>query len=363
MGGEEKKTIDKNVSVIFCDDLIKTSISGVKEEKIEECLDKIIASNTNVTFGNVQYSKRDRRLYFYTDKEISIEAWKTPKSDNNSTMTLTIDVLEEIKRLLLLQEEQENENCISLYQRDDVISLDEVIKVVKLKSKQHEQMLEYYEGEIETLFRTDVEGIQRDVYSYISKYEDYNNSLRVSFKGHYDDDYSRIIFKKDEMGDMHAQKETESFIDVDKIMVGCGEMISRAYDALLPFKDFKTQSCDIKTLNSRFTVNISQYGIDIEYCTFRLSFLSYKEKCNYKCNSQNIINFIKGNEMEIAKKIFVRIEECPEWMHRELYEKRKNQLLKKKQVEEQKNNHECKTTKENQKKKKLGFSFWKKDKA
>ena len=51
-----------------------TSISNVGEFSLESCLKKIFESNPKVVFNTIQYSKSDKKVYFYTDKEISKKA-------------------------------------------------------------------------------------------------------------------------------------------------------------------------------------------------------------------------------------------------------------------------------------------------
>ena len=65
-----------------------TTISNVEEFMLDDCLRIIFESNPNVIFNTVQYSKNDKKVYFYTDKEIDIS--KYIKQGQN-TITFTSD--------------------------------------------------------------------------------------------------------------------------------------------------------------------------------------------------------------------------------------------------------------------------------
>ena len=55
------------------------------------------------------------------------------------------------------------------------------------------------------------------------------------------------------------------------------------------------------------------------------------KECFCYCNSHEILNVVCGQENEIFKKLFVRIDDCPYWSRESLYEIRKKQLDEEKQ--------------------------------
>ena len=57
--------------------------------------------------------------------------------------------------------------------------------------------------------------------------------------------------------------------------------------------------------------------------------VSYSDSDNryYDCNSNNVISVIRGKEDELLKKIFIRIDDCPEWSKEPLYIIRQKRLL------------------------------------
>ena len=296
----EEKEVEKK-PIVYCDELIKTSISGIKEENIDECIEKILSSNIGVSFDLIQYSKRDRRIYFYTDSIINIKAWEPPKSSPPRIIMSKIDVLEEVKRVLLSSQSEEK-SCISIYDRDDIISLDKVIKIVREKKKKYEQIKDDYEEKMKLLYSSK-EGSSSHI--YINDFDFDSNELRISFTPYSLGTYTYIRFKKTSDGDMTGIRES-GYGDMDEIMVICGEEISKAYDALYKFCDFKKQrNRELRPVNSRFIVDVDYYGVELKSYSnvFKLIFKSYSDEDKYECNSQDIISFIKGNEIELTKKI------------------------------------------------------------
>lgn len=118
-----------------------TSISNVGEFSLENCLKTIFESNPNVVFNTIQYSKSDKKVYFYTDTEISKKAWEDSKVSTYKPLTSSSEILEEVKNVLV-SEKNKDSDCISLY---------EVAKLMKTKNRQYERMKESYESHLENV--------------------------------------------------------------------------------------------------------------------------------------------------------------------------------------------------------------------
>lgn len=107
------------------------------------------------------------------------------------------------------------------------------------------------------------------------------------------------------------------------------------YDKFLTYasyKDYKNSKYNIHPVNSIFDVDIRNDGIDIIFKKDLDLFVSSgKYKREIRCNSNIIIEGIKGKENEILKRIYVNISDCPIWSQERLLEIRKNQLEMKKQ--------------------------------
>ena len=61
------------------DNIKVTSISNVDEFSFENCLKKVLESNPEVTFNTIQYSKENKKIYFYTNNNISTKEWEIVK--------------------------------------------------------------------------------------------------------------------------------------------------------------------------------------------------------------------------------------------------------------------------------------------
>ncbi len=106
-------TTVENKNIIYSDTILPlknvgsnlkvTSISNVEEFSLENCLKKIFEANPNVVFNTIQYSKSDKKVYFYTNKEISKKAWEDSKVNTYKPLTSKSEILEEINKILLIE--------------------------------------------------------------------------------------------------------------------------------------------------------------------------------------------------------------------------------------------------------------------
>lgn len=340
MDGTEQNFDELKEKIIYCDsELQKTSISGIDKDSLEACLRKIVESNPGANFSLVQYSPQNRRISFYTDKSISIIEWKGEPKPPISTLKTTTDVLEEIKSILL-EKKKEEQGCLSIFDSDSIISIYEIKKIVGKKALEYEQMQEYYVERITSAYRCRLDDNGN---AFVSKFDYRNKKLKMSFNRYRFGAYSYYNFFKNGE-DLQAEKgDRYSGVDLDDILVSSGNIISELYDKYLDYEDFVSQSSsNIRTINSKFYVSIDRCGINLHtygndlYTYQKLFSLSHKSSdSNYKydCNSNNIIDILKDREDELFKKIYVRIEDCPEWMHAQLYEKRTQELEQQKKVE------------------------------
>lgn len=295
-----------------------TSISNVDEYSLEKCLKIIFESNPNVIFNTIQYSREDKKVYFYSNDEISKKAWEDSKIRTYKPITKSSEILEEVKNILVC-EPNKNTDCISLY---------DIAQLLKIKSNEYKSDKHSFEKHFDYVIESRY-GSSSSIVVYDFDYD--KDELRIGFK--YWENYDKIIFaKKDE--DLYV-KESESSRGKD-ILVALGDSLSKLYDKFIQYRDIKQQnSYRIKPVNSNFLVDVSYYGVDIfvnggEFRIikeFELSSHSYETGYDYDCNSSTVINALKGNEDELFKRIFVMIDDCPEWMQEQLYEIRQNQLV------------------------------------
>ena len=298
-----------------------TSISNVSEASLESCLRTIFESNPNVIFNTIQYSKNDKKVYFYTNQDITTKAYEESKFKNYKPITSRTEILEEVKNVLLAQNNKDND-CISLY---------DVLMLLKKINNEYESVEKRYKNR----FNYDVKerlGESRSVCYHGFDYE--KNILHISFKYYSSSDYADMYFAK-QNGDLYVVKSESCW--TDEVFSALSSSLSEMYDELLKYADYmdyKFTKNARKPVNSNFNVKISHHGVWLTVEDFNNRYMnelelfapSYKDSYELKCNSSIVNEAISGKETEIFKRIFVKISDCPEWSQAMLYEIRQNQL-------------------------------------
>ena len=166
-----------------------TSIENVSEYSLENCLKTIFESNPDVIFNTVQYSKNDKIVYFYADKEINTSKYKdsTIKKYNIASSS---QILEEVKSILT-SEKNLDSDCISLY--DIAVLMSNTNRIYSKTVEKYEEDIEYLTNEKIIIYDFD--------YDY--------NELKIGIKS-YDKVYKSIIFKK-KNGDLYISKSEYSW--------------------------------------------------------------------------------------------------------------------------------------------------------
>lgn len=296
------------------------SISNVSECLLDSCLKTILMENPKVVFTAIQYSKENQTVYFYTNEEISTKSWKNEKMKEYRYINNNIQVLEEIKKVFSSKSNNDI-NSISLY---DVFAVmkQEYYKLIKIEN--------LYNYMIKCILK---ETFSMDAISEIYGFDYTKNELKIGFSKYWANDCNEICFSKKD-GNIYITKSEDSCSN--EILDSIGDVLSRLYDEYIELKDFSTQfSNNIKSINSNFLVNITSDDINVhmnsktsdsnkDFSLLHSVHNSDKYKC--KCNSSLLFDVVNNNEDQIFRKIFVRIEDCPEWMRDLLYKIRKKQV-------------------------------------
>jgi len=308
-----------------------TSISNVSEASLESCLKTIFESNPNVIFNTIQYSKNDKKVYFYTNQDITTKAYEESKFTNYKPITSRTEILEEVKNVLLTQNIKDND-CISLY---------DVLTLLKKLDNEYDSIIRRYENRFDYVAKERL-GESSSVYYRGFDYE--KNILYISFSKYYrSSDYDDMYFAK-QNGDLYVVKSESCW--TDEVFSALSSSLSEMYDELLKYADYmdyKFTKNDRKPVNSNFNVNISYPGIWLTVKDFNNRFMnelelfasSYNGSYELKCNSSIVNEAISGKETEIFKRIFVKISDCPEWSQARLYEIRQNQLAEEQKIEDE----------------------------
>lgn len=306
------------------------SISNVSESSLENCIKIILESNPDVIFNTIQYSKNNKKVYFYTNKEISIKKYEESKIVNYKPITSRTEILEEVKKVLLLPKNKDN-SCISLY---------DVLTLLKKLNNEYDSIEEKYKNKLDYMVESKIDD---DSLVCFHGLDFKKKIIHISFKRYRSSDWADIYFAK-QNGDLYVVK-SESFY-TDEVFSALCSTLSEMYDELLKYadyKDYKYTKDDIKPVNSNFSVKISHHGIWLFVEDFTNKYLkelelfapSYNNGYKLECNSSIVNEVFTGKETEIFKSIFVKISDCPKWSQVMLYEIRNNQLLEEQKIEKQ----------------------------
>lgn len=286
-------------------------------------------------------------LYFDSNKEIN-----SSFSDDfvNVPPEKTKEILCELKKILETTKIKDD-GQISIY--DECISLYDVGLVRSKEYNKYEKAKKKLAVKLENILRHKFgENSKAIIYDF-----NFNNKiLRIGFTkyGNYID-CDTITFKK-ENNNLYL-KEADSYFYGNEILKYCKDFLSNAYDELIKFNDLCTQNeHHISMINSKLNVVIVESHIKIEKENpqnifkpyFALIFFS--DCITKKINSTDICDIIKNKELEIFKRAFVMIDDCPKWMQKELYEIRKNQIIEE-ELELKQLEYEANIQKENELKK------------
>lgn len=242
------------------------------------------------------------------------------------------EILEEIKNVLIY-DKNDDKDCISIY---------DVVQVLKKLYYDYNSVKMKYKD----FFRRIITE-KYDIYSSLIIYDfDYvNNELKIGFTRDISKcDYKEIYFSK-ENEDLYITK-SESEYGEELLNILCC-YLSKLYDELIKFNDYKDDSqgkYNIKSVNSKFNIDINNCGVRVFVESLNKTFEngfslyspSYNNKYSLKCNSGLVNEAINGKEQEIFKRIFVRIEDCPQWSQTVLHEIRENQLSEEEKIEKEK---------------------------
>jgi len=229
---------------------------------------------------------------------------------------------------LLKSDELLEGQCVSLYD-------------VFLLTQQFYCEYKAYERKFRKLINGKLKDIDEDFYVILHDM-DYSNYLAhlVVVKKHKSlCEYEEIFFAKDKMGIYIDELRGKNFFD-NQILTVIGDEMLALYDYQLMCEDKRVQnSYSVKTLNSEFYSNISRSYVEIYLENdgikrFDINLYSYSDRVKCKCTSSKLMQLLKREYIKFYSNIFVKIEDCPEWMQSSLIKMREEQLLK--QVKEKK---------------------------
>lgn len=348
------KTIIYSDTILKLDEIAKnikeTSISNISEDEFEDCLKCILESNEDVIFNTIQYSKQDKKIYFYTNKEINISAWENRNIKEYDRVENKNSLLEELNFLYDSSNKPKEEDVIDLYS---------VYRLYKSTKQAHLRIEEIYSSRIENILKNNLD---EDIYLYGISFDKEKNEIELRYNKVHSSQTKRIVFSKKD-NDVYIVKSYTK--EADNVFNEIADVISEAFDELKTFEekhDFSDSNYNIDVINSNLKASINMFDISLyrKKGTFKKDFeLSFSNTFNSKdieCNSSLIINLVKNNEIKLFQNTFVKIEDCPKWMREILYQTRKQNLQEEEKLEEEKIKEQLKRERIN-KIKKFFFPF------
>lgn len=292
-----------------------TTISNVEEFMLDDCLRIIFESNPNVIFNTVQYSKNDKKVYFYTNKEIDISKYKKISTIEYRPIKNKQDILEEIKRIISLPK----------VNRYDCVSLNTAYEFILKKRNELKNKEKYYKRILDNTIK---EKYGRDSGLVVHGFDYETGELSIAFK-HFGSKYYNIDLKiKDE--DLYvSSSETYESDDVFRLLYKQLTLLYNEYEKYREFYEQKTYH--ERPVNSNFFIDIDFYGVRIynkEFFNkdFEIRYPSYSKEYEIECNSAKLMSVIEETQRDILNKIYIEIEKCPKCSRKELYDIRKKQL-------------------------------------
>ena len=292
-----------------------TTISNVEEFMLDDCLRIIFESNPNIIFNTVQYSKNDKKVYFYTDKEIDISKYKKISTIEYKPIKNKQDILEEIKRIISFPK----------VNRYDCVSLNTAYEFILKKRNELKNKEKYYKRILDNMIKEKY-GHNSGLVVHGFDYE--TGELSIAFK-HFGSKYYNIDLKiKDE--DLYvSSSETYESDDVFRLLYKQLTLLHNEYEKYREFYEQKTYH--ERPINSNFFIDIDFYGVRIynkEFFNkdFEIRYPSYSKEYEIECNSANLMSVIEETQRDILNKIYIEIEKCPKCSRKELYDIRKKQL-------------------------------------
>ena len=292
-----------------------TTISNVEEFMLDDCLRIIFESNPNVIFNTIQYSKNDKKVYFYTDKEIDISKYKKINTIKYKPIKNKQDILEEIKKIISLPK----------VNRYDCVSLNTAYEFILKKRNELKNKEKYYKRILDNMIK---EKYGRDSGLVVHEFDYETGELSIAFK-HFGSKYYNIDLKiKDE--DLYvSSSETYESDDVFRLLYKQLTLLYNEYEKYREFYEQKTYH--ERPVNSNFFIDIDFYGVRIynKDCInkdFEIRYPSYSKEYEIECNSAKLMSVIEETQRDILNKIYIEIEKCPKCSRKELYDIRKKQL-------------------------------------
>lgn len=298
-----------------------TAIENISEENLEDCLKSVFASNPHVSFNTVQYSKKDKKVYFYTGEDINTKDYEESKVKVFKKVVGIDNIIKELDRVIL-EDKSKDKNAVSLYS---------VANLVKDINNEYEDSKETYESKLNSIVSKE---INNDSIIVLHDIDFKTKQISISFRKYDTSDFESITLSLED-DDIHVL--SSDGYNASHVFPFISGTLKDMYDdlgAFSSFKDFQNRSDNKKAINTDFNIDITSYGVSLYKKDFignkyvELFSPSYTDKYSIKSNSGKLNKAFDGFEDEIFKHVFIKIEDCPKWSQSMLKEIREDELKK-----------------------------------
>jgi len=211
-----------------------TTINDVQEFELEFCVKMILDSNSKIMFNTIQYSKRDKKVYFYANDYVSTNAWVKRNEKKYKPFIITKEILKEIKEII----ENDKCNCMTC------ISVYDFINISRNQYVKNHNLLVTDITPIKSI-NSSFE-IELDSYSVCIYLKEYRGFLSLYFKTDGNNNY--YICKSDYLKELLEVSDKEI---LSKIFVRISECPEILHDVLYEFrlKQLKREEKEKKVFN------------------------------------------------------------------------------------------------------------------
>ena len=309
-----------------------TFISNIGEISLEHCLKTILEANKNTTFHTIQYSRKQKKLCFYTDTDLDITSWKEkeiqPAKNAYTQEEITKTIIDVFNNETIY-----DQDCTSIY---------EVLMIYKDLDKRIKQFHSAIENKISNKLK---ENVDSDIYCSVHDYDYDKDILPIHCSSRYSSFWDKYQYTKTPNGTSKENK-IEGFHNYNMFGTVSNE-ISELIDFHKSIKETRIQKkTQVKAVNCNLFINMDRYDVEVyidknrsyylwSTPLYKSKFYTYSDKIEHEYSYSDILEKLTGNETEFLQKIFIKIDDCPLWMRETLYNRRQEEIRERKRLEEE----------------------------
>ncbi len=306
----KNKTILYQDTVLNLKDLgenIRVSSLYVVEDELQKCLEIVLKNNSDVVFNTIQYSKNDKKVFFYTNKELDFDAWYDKDKKVVETIDNTSDIINKIEASF---KNEYTQDCISLKKYID-ITFSYYDKLNKLESE-FEKKIKFKLNAFSVSITAHEDGV---MHIYINEMG--SKGVGYDFKLINDD----VVVIKTE-GDAKSNIIQLIGTEVEELLT----KYKKFYDLEVLFNGFdagiyyihRTQMC------SDASVSLAYYKDIDEKLRIRFN-NEQSNKYEIECNSHKVSEYLNKNMDRILNEVMIPISKTPIYVQKELIMEKERQ--------------------------------------